>query len=290
MAWRTLLAAAAASLLALAARAQPIELVDDGGHRVKLPRAPQRIVTLGAHLAEQLYAIGAGDRIVGVSRFTDFPAEVRAKPVVGDAVAIHHEAIAQLKPDLVLVWRSGFPERARAPLKALGVPVYESEIRSVPELAASLRTLGRLVGLPEAGQAQAAAVEQQWAALQAEYASRAPVRVFYQIWHQPLMTVNHDHLIHQALSACGGRNLFAELPALTPTVSWEAAVQRNPQVIALARGAGTPPEFGRWPEFPQVDAVRHQRYALVEGDWISRMGPRFLQGVRQLCEGIDKAR
>lgn len=276
--------------LAGAAAAQPIHVVDDSGHALNLPRPPQRIVTLGAHLAEQLFALGAGDRVVGVSRFTDFPPEVKQRPVVGDAIAIHHEAIAQLKPDLVLVWRSGFPERARAPLQRLGVPVYESEIRSVAELAGSLRRLGRLLGRAEAGEAQARQLEQQWAALQAEYASRAPVRVFYQVWHQPLMTINREHLIHQAITACGGRNLFAELPALTPTVSWEAAVQRNPQVIAMAGSASDHPEQGRWPQFPGVDAVKAQRFAMVDGDLINRMGPRFMQGARQLCEAIDRAR
>lgn len=270
--------------------AQPMQVVDDSGHALDLPRPPQRIVTLGAHLAEQLFALGAGDRVVGVSRFTDFPPEVQQRPVVGDAIAIHHEAIAQLKPDLVLVWRSGFPERARAPLQRLGVPVYESEIRSVAELAGSLRRLGRLLGRTEAGEEQARRVEQQWAALQAEYASRAPVRVFYQVWHQPLMTINREHLIHQAITACGGRNLFAELPALTPTVSWEAAVQRNPQVIAMAGSPSDHPERGRWPQFPGVEAVKAQRFALVEGDLINRMGPRFVQGARQLCEAIDRAR
>lgn len=276
--------------LAGVAAAQPIHVVDDSGHALNLPRPPQRIVTLGAHLAEQLFALGAGERVVGVSRFTDFPPEVKQRPVVGDAIAIHHEAIAQLKPDLVLVWRSGFPERARAPLQRLGVPVYESEIRSVAELAGSLRRLGRLLGRPEAGEAQARQLEQQWAALQAEYARRAPVRVFYQVWHQPLMTINREHLIHQAITACGGRNLFAELPALTPTVSWEAAVQRNPQVIAMAGSASDHPEQGRWPQFPGVDAVKAQRFAMVDGDLINRMGPRFMQGARQLCEAIDRAR
>lgn len=281
---------ALAMALPVATAAQPMQVVDDSGHALDLPRPPQRIVTLGAHLAEQLFALGAGDRVVGVSRFTDFPPEVQQRPVVGDAIAIHHEAIAQLKPDLVLVWRSGFPERARAPLQRLGVPVYESEIRSVAELAGSLRRLGRLLGRTEAGEEQARRVEQQWAALQAEYASRAPVRVFYQVWHQPLMTINREHLIHQAITACGGRNLFAELPALTPTVSWEAAVQRNPQVIAMAGSPSDHPERGRWPQFPGVEAVKAQRFALVEGDLINRMGPRFVQGARQLCEAIDRAR
>lgn len=279
-----------AGALCAGAGAQPVHMVDDSGHALSLPRPPQRIVTLGAHLAELLFALGAGDRVVGVSRFTDFPPEVKQQPVIGDAIAIHHEAIAQLKPDLVLVWRSGFPERARAPLQRLGVPVYESEIRSVAELAGSLRRLGHLLGRAEAGEEQARRLEQQWAALQAEYANRAPVRVFYQVWHQPLMTINREHLIHQAITACGGRNLFAELPALTPTVSWEAAVQRNPQVIAMAGAASDHPERARWPQFPGVEAVKAQRFALVDGDLVNRMGPRFVQGARRLCEAIDKAR
>ena len=76
--------------------------------------------------------------------------------------------------------------------------------------------------------------EREWAQLQADYSGRKPVRVFYQLWHQPLMTINREHLIHQAITACGGTNIFAELPTFTPTVSWEVAVQRNPQVIAMA--------------------------------------------------------
>ena len=140
------------------------------------------------------------------------------------------------------------------------------------------------------GEAQARKVELDWARLQSDYASRSPVRVFYQVWHQPLMTFNRDHLIHEAITACGGVNVFAELPALTPTVSWEAAVQRNPQVIAMAGAASDHPDRGQWPRFPQVDAVRHQRFVQIDGDLIGRMGPRFVQGARRLCEGIDTAR
>jgi len=277
-------------LLALPLYAAPISVVDDSGHTVTLARPPQRIITLGPHLTEQVFALGAGAQVVGVSRFSDYPAEARQRPIVGDAVAISHEAIAALKPDLVLVWRTGFPDRARAPLQALGVPVFDSEIRGVADLTSSLRRIGQLLGRAEAGEQQARLVEQQWAQLQADYSARPPVRVFYQLWHQPLMTINHEHLIDQAITACGGRNVFAELPALTPTVSWEAAVQRNPQVIAMAGAPSDHPELGQWPRFPAVEAVRQRRYALIDGDLIGRMGPRFVQGARRLCEAIDKAR
>lgn len=287
---RRLLTTLGAGLFAAASIAAPVSVVDDSGHTLGLPQPPQRIITLGPHLTEQVFALGAGAQVVGVSRFSDYPAEAQKLPIVGDAVAVHHETIASLKPDLVLVWRTGFPDRVRAPLQALGVPVFDSEIRSVADLARSLRTLGKLLGHAEAGEAQAALVEQDWAKLQAEYAKRKPVRVFYQLWHQPLMTVNQEHLIHQAITACGGTNVFAELPALTPTVSWEAAVQRNPQVIAMAGAASDHPERARWPQFTGVEAVRQQRYALIDGSLIGRMGPRFTQGARQLCEAIDKAR
>jgi iron complex transport system substrate-binding protein len=270
--------------------AQPVSVVDDSGHTINLPKPAQRVITLGPHLTEQVFAIGAGAQVVGVSRFSNHPAEATQLPIVGDAVAVQHEAIAKLKPDLVLVWRTGFPDRARAPLQALGVPVFDSEIRSVADLARSLRTIGQLMGRTEAGEAEAKRVEQQWAQLQSDYAGRKPVRVFYQLWHQPLMTINREHLISQAITACGGTNIFAELPTFTPTVSWEAAVQRNPQVIAMAGAPSDHPEEGQWPRFPGVEAVKHQRFAMIHGDLIGRMGPRFVQGARQLCEAIDKAR
>lgn len=277
-------------VLSLAALAEPVSVVDDSGQQVTLAQPARRVIALGPHLTEQVYAVGAGAQLVAVSRFSNHPEAAKALPIVGDAVALNHEAMAQLKPDLVLVWRTGFPDRARAPLKKLGVPVFESEIRSVADIGQSLRRVGVLTGHGAEGEAQARQVEMDWARLRAEYASRSPVRVFYQVWHQPLMTFNREHLIHEAITACGGVNVFAELPALTPTVSWEAAVQRNPQVIAMAGAASDHPDRGQWPRFPRVDAVRHQRFAQIDGDLIGRMGPRFVQGARRLCEAIDAAR
>jgi iron complex transport system substrate-binding protein len=285
--------AALAAALALAAaplRAQPVSATDDSGQVLRLAQPARRVIALGPHLTEQVFALGAGSQLVGVSRFSNYPPEATRLPVVGDAVAIHLEQIAALKPDLILVWRSGFPERARAPLKALGVPVFDSEIRTVEQLARSLRALGALLGHAQAGEQQARRLTEEWARLRQSYAGRPPVRVFYQLWHQPLMTINHEHLISQAIGACGGVNVFGDLPAFTPTVSWEAAVQRNPQVIAMAGAASDHPELGQWPRFGQVEAVRAKRFALIDGDLIGRMGPRFVQGARRLCEAIDAAR
>jgi len=286
------LALATALLLATAARAEtpPLRLVDDAGREVALARPAQRIVALAPHLTELVYAAGAGGRLVAVGKYSDYPPEALAKPVISDAFAVNFEALAQLKPDLVLVWGSGTPERIKSKLRTLGVAVYEIEIRDVAGLADTLRGIGRLAGTDGVAQARAQAIVADWAALKARYGGRPPVRVFFQLWDAPLMTLNGQHLISSAIAACGGRNVFAELPTLTATVSWEATVQRDPEVVVTAGAPGETASPGRWVGFKRVSAVQHGEFAHVEGDLLDRSGPRFVDGARELCEAIDHAR
>jgi iron complex transport system substrate-binding protein len=285
-------AVAAALPLAPVARADEaaLRLVDDGGREVVLAHPAHRIVALAPHLTELVYAAGAGKHLVAVGKYSDFPPEALTKPVISDAFAVNYEALARLKPDLILVWGSGTPERTRAKLLTLGIPVYEIEIRNVAGLADTLRSIGRLAGTEGVAQARAQAVTDDWAALKAGYAGRKPVRVFFQLWDAPLMTLNGQHLISSAISACGGTNVFAELPTLTATVSWEVAVQRDPELVMTAGSPGEPARPGRWRDFTQVSATKHGEFGRVEGDLIARSGPRFVDGARELCMAIDRAR
>ena len=283
----------AAGLLAAAAAAADgpaLRLVDDAGHEVALAHPAHRIVALAPHLTELVYAAGAGKQLVAVGKFSDFPPEASAKPVISDAFAVNYEALTLLKPDLVLVWGSGTPDRTKSKLHSLGVPVYEIEIRSVDGLAGTLRGIGRLAGTEGVAQARAQAILQDWAALKATYAERRRVRVFYQLWDAPLMTLSNQHLISSAIAACGGINVFGELSTLTATVSWEAAVQRDPELVLTAGSPGEPAKPGRWRQFGQVSATRHGEFANLEGDLIARSGPRFVDGARELCVAIDRAR
>ncbi len=267
-----------------------VSVADDEGRVLALPRAARRVVALAPHLTELVFAAGGGQSLVGVIRYSDHPAAALALPVVGDAFALNLERIAQLRPDLVLVWHSGLGERQREQLRALKLPVYESEIRRVDDIGTTLRRLGTLLGTSATANAAATELTQRWNTLQARYSGRPPVRVFYQLWHQPLMTISGEHLIAQAITACGGVNVFAGLAGLTPTVSWEAAAQADPQIIASARLDGEGAPQGQWRRLQQVDAVKHQRYALLPPELLGRMGPRFVDGAQLLCEALDKAR
>jgi iron complex transport system substrate-binding protein len=277
--------------LALGARAE-LRVTDDSGAAVVLAAPAKRVISLGPHLTELAYAAGGGAAMVGTIRFSDHPQAAQALPIVGDAHAIDFERIVQLKPDLVLVWGSGLNERHKARLRSLGLTVYESEIRQAQGIPNTLRRLGTLLGRADTAEAGARAFETQWQALTERYRNKPPVRVFWQLWHEPLMTVNREHLISEAMRVCGGVNVFAELPLLTPAVSWEAAVAANPQLIA---GSGRPQDaardFAQWSQVGRrVDAVKRQRFATIDGNLIGRMGPRFVEGAQSLCEAIDRAR
>ena len=229
--------------------------------------------------------------MVGSIRFSDFPAAAKALPIVGDAHAIDFERIVQLKPDLVLVWGSGLNERHKARLRSLGLTVYESEVRRAQGIPDTLRRLGILLGHADAAEAAARRFETQWQALAERHRGKTPVRVFWQLWHEPLMTINREHLISEAMRTCGGVNVFAELPLLTPTVSREAAVAADPQLIAgSGRRQDAARDFAAWRRFTTLSAVRQQRFASIDGDLIGRMGPRFVEGAAGLCAAIERAR
>ena len=277
-------------LSALTGRCE-VSVQDDSGRTVQLPIPARRIVSLAPHLTEIAFAVGGGDAVKAVIRYSDYPPAARSLPIVGDAFALDFEAIARLKPDLVLVWSSGLNERHRARLRALGLTVFESEIRTAAAIPDTLRRIAALLGHAGEGDAIATRFERDWQALRERHAGKAPVRVFWQLWQDPLMTVNRKHLIGAAIDVCGGVNVFGALPLLTPTVSWEAAVTADPQVIASSgRAADAERDFAHWQRFKQVSAVRQKQFAFVEGDLVGRMGPRFVQGAAALCDAIDRAR
>lgn len=253
----------------------------------------RRIISLAPHLTELVYAAGAGARLVAVSRYSDQPEAARNLPIVSDAFAINLEAVRAQRPDLVLLWRSGTAQRQRQALLALaqreGFAVIDTEIRSVPDIAQVLAHIGTWAGTQAQAASQAQALLTQWAALGQRYRQAVPVRVFFQLWDAPLMTLNSQHLINQALGACGAVNGFAHLAPLTPTVSREAVLAFNPQLIVTDQPA---PEqaLAAWRALPQIEAVQRNQLKGLRGDALTRMGPRFVQAAEQLCALIDAAR
>jgi len=278
-------------LLAPDANAADIVVRDDAGRQVVLERAARRIVSLAPHATELLFAAGAGNRVVGVVGNSDYPAGARERPVVGNAASLNLEAIIALRPDLVVAWKSGNNGAALERLAGLGVAVFYSEPRRLEDVASNLQRLGTLAGTAATAQSAARQFLEDYRQLAREYAGRATVRTFYQIWAQPLITVNGQHLISQVIGLCGGRNIFTGLDALAPVVNREAVLVADPQIIIAG---GKPGERARqldsWQAWTQVSAVKNRQLYLIDPDLIQRQGPRILEGARIMCRQIEKAR
>jgi iron complex transport system substrate-binding protein len=244
-------------------------------------RSAGRIVTLAPHLAELVYAAGAGSQLVGVVAFSDYPPPVAALPRIGDAFRVDYEALLGLHPDVVLGWNSGNPPEVIERLRALGLRVEMFEPVTLDDIGAQIRAIGALAGTDPAAARAAAAYAGRLAGLAAPV-RQVPLRVFVQLSERPFYTVTDRHFIGQGLRLCGGRSVFGELPGITAVVSLEAIVAAAPEVIIVS-AAATRASLDEWRRWQTVPAVRDSRLYGIDADLLSRPGPRILDGIEQLC-------
>lgn len=262
---------------------------DDRGVVIRLQRPAQRIVTLTPHLTEIVFAAGAGDRLAGVARFSNYPPEAKALPVVGDALHVDVERLLSLKTDLVLAWRSGTPPETVARIERAGLAVFVSDARRLQDIGGVILAVAALAGTPAAGAQAAAAFERGLGELRAAKRQGRPLRVFYEIWPSPLMTVSDGHVISEIIALCGGINVFGGLQPLTPEVSIEALLAARPHVVLGGSSAETPlAQAARWAARPPPLSSLPVRY--IEPDLIQRPAPRLLDGARQVCAHLDSVR
>jgi iron complex transport system substrate-binding protein len=268
-----------------------IRVTDDAGREIVLAEPARRVVSLSPHLTEILFHVDAGDRVVGTVGFSDHPEEAGRLPRVGNAGQLDLERILALEPDLVIAWQSGNPARQVERLERLGMTVYMNEPRRLEDLAVTLERLSVLTGTGHAGAARARELRERTRALDEKYAGRAPVVLFYQIWDNPLMTINDDHLIGEVIGLCGGENLFGHLDTLVPRLSREAVLAANPEVIA---GGGSGEADSSWVEdwrrWEGLTAVQRDNLFFIPPSLIQRQTARILEGATMLCEFLEVAR
>ena len=278
------------SLIVSASAKEALQVIDDSQQSVRLPRAARRIISLAPHTTEMVYAAGAGTALVGVVSYSDYPPQAKALPQVGNYTQLDIERIVALRPDLIVAWQSGNPPQQIAALQRLGLPVYLSEPRSIESIASNIERLGLLAGTQRIATREARRVRTQWQQLHQRYSHRPKLRMFYQLWDQPMMTINGEHLISRVMEVCGAENVFAELPLLAAKVDIEAVLKADPQVIVVggmaARQQQWLRQWRRWPSLKQA----HQNLFTADPDLMHRLGPRILLAARQLCEQLESVR
>lgn len=248
-----------------------------------------RIVTLAPNLAELVYAVGAGEQLVGVSAWSDYPEAVLELPTVGDAFMVDQEQLALLAPDLLLVWESGTPAHTIEKLRGLGYRVEAVRTRGLEDVAEAMLRIGALTGHEATARTAATEFRSALESLRAAHAASPTISVFFQVSARPLYTVNREHYVSELIGICGGRNVFDDLSELAPTVAVEAVVDRDPEVMLASTDAGDD-AFAEWDRWPGMAAIRYGNQFLLPADEIARATPRLVVAGHALCLALMQSR
>nr|WP_255602683.1 vitamin B12 ABC transporter substrate-binding protein BtuF [Pantoea sp. DY-15] len=241
--------------------------------------AAPRVITLSPHLTELAFA--AGITPLAVSAFSDYPAQANALEQVANWQGIKVERILQLKPDVVLAWRGGNPQRQIEQLQRFGIKVEWIDPQTIDQMIDALAALQRWSPQPQQAIDAAQALRAQEAALRKQYQQSTPLPLFLQFGQQPLFTASRNTMQNQVIELCGGRNIFADSGVSWPQVSREQVLMRHPQAIVIGGDAARAASIAQYWQ-PQLDVP----VIAINDDWLSRPGPRMLLAAKQLCADL----
>jgi iron complex transport system substrate-binding protein len=268
-----------------------LSLVDAQGTDVVMQAPAQRIVSLAPHITEVVYAAGAGARLVGTVTYSNYPEAALSVQRVGSYDSVSYEAVLALKPDLILAWGSGNGVAVAERLRALGLKVFVQEPKTLEDVAQTLRQVGQLAGTAEVAESAAGQFLAELARLRTKYSKQHSLSVYYQIWDDPLLTLNGEHLISDVIRLCGGQNAFSDALALVSRISVESVLRVDPDVIVASGMDEARPEWlDKWRDWESLSAVKNGHLYFVPPDLLQRHTPRIMQGAAMLCEHLESAR
>ena len=267
-----------------------ISLPQADGSSLELTAPAVRLITLSPHLAELVFAAGAGQNLIATADYSEYPEAAASLPRIGDAFRIDVERVLMLSPDLVIAWDSGNPRQAVAQLVSLGIPVWSVEIREPGEIGEVIKAIGEASGQAEVASGAASTYQLRLTALSRRYESRQVLDYFYQVDEKPLYTINGEHMISKGLSLCGGHNIFHDLPGLAFQVTHESVIVANPAALFAPAQIKQSNPLTTWQEWPGMRAVNQNALFLLPADKISRATPRLLDALEIACKLLDDLR
>lgn len=280
------------STLLLGASAQAeIVVRDDAGQDIRLAAPARRIVSLAPHITENLFAAGAGEAIVGAVDYSDYPPAAKQIRRVGGYSRIDVEAIAALRPDLIIAWESGNNKSQMDAVRRLGIPIFLTQPDRMADIARDLERFGQLAGTAAHADGAARNFRLRLSDLQTRFSQRPTVRIFYQVWKSPLMTIGNTQIISDTIRLCGGENIFGRLTQKAPKVALESVLEANPEVIvASGMGDARPEWLDDWRRWPGLTATQRGNLFHINPDIVQRHTPRILDGAETLCRQLEQAR
>jgi len=266
-----------------------LSVVDDAGRAVVLAAPARRIVSLAPSITELLFAIGAGDRVVGRTTWCKYPPAATAVPSVGDGLDPNVEAIAAQRPDLVVLYRSALTESATGRLAALGIPTLVLRHDRLLDVGRTARLLGRLTGQSSAGDSLARLIDSTLAVPPPATIPRP--RLAFVVWDNPPMTIGGGSFLDELVGLAGGENVFHDIRSASATVSLETIAVRDPDwILILTDSAPGPPAWSTRAEWRVVRAARARHFLYLPAELFGQPSPRTPEAVATLRRLLEAAR
>ena len=244
--------------------------------------APKRIISLAPNITEILFALGLGDRIVGVTSFCDYPPEAKKKARIGGMSNPSLEAIVSLKPDLVVFTTDGNPREDEERLRAMDIKTYVFRAKRISELPHGIRDLGKALGVREKADAFASDVESDIRRFSPGQKGRARKKVLFILWPDPLIVAGPGSIAADAMDILGAENIASGARAAYPKYSIEEILYQAPDVVFIGKGKGMESvSRGILDRLKSVPAVKNGKVFYV-GDYLYRLGPRTVKGISEL--------
>ncbi|WP_244212574.1 cobalamin-binding protein [Shewanella livingstonensis] len=249
----------------------------------------KRIIALSPHGVEMLFAIGAGESIVATTDYADYPAAAKNIPSIGGYYGVQIERVIELNPDLIVVWQSGNKIEDINQLRDLGFKLFNSDPKSLADVATDIELLGKLTGHLAKAKQVADDYRQQLADITLQNQMKPAVKVFYQLWSTPLMTVAKGSWIQNLIEVCHGENVFYDAASEYPQISIENVLLTGAEVILQSQDEGNILGIN-WADWPELPAVKNHHIYQFDADLLHRATPRAILGVNAVCEALDKVR
>ena len=268
---------------ALSVHRSALSVIDDAGDTVRLAHPARRVVSLIPATTELLFAIGAGDAVVGRTVWCEYPPEALSVPAVGDGMLPNIEAVVARQPDLVVLYLSSQNAQAAQKLRELGIAAVQVRTDRLADVPRVGRLLGKLTGHESGADSMARVFADSLAAVSVP--RDHPVRAFVLVWADPPMTVGAGSYLTELVERAGGENIYHDLPASSGQISVESAVERDPDVVLVLGKAA--PSFAKRPEWQAVPAVREHRFVFADGTEFGQPSPRAPSAIRFLASQLS---
>lgn len=263
------------------------ELTDDAGRRVSVPVPINRVISLAPNLTEIVFAIGAGNRLVGRTSYCDFPAEAKAVAEVGDTLHPSLERVIALQPQVVLISTSSQLEVFTQQLQSQNIAVFVTDPRDLDGVFRTIDQVGRIVGHTQQAELLIQQLRDRTRTVEEAVKVKQPVRVFYQVSGEPLYTIGRDAFLTDLIRRAGGISVTADVPGAWPKYSNESALAARPEAIILPTGGSMGAANSAVTEaLRQSPAVLAGRVYKINDDHLARPGPRSVDGLEAMAKAL----